>query len=369
MRDYDAALIDWQKARKEGEESQKPPQERLCIEDITMEAAQEVCKHSPEGVLAMQDELSGWIGSMEKYSGSKGGSADRAFWLTAYNGGQKRVDRISRGSFFIENLSISMLGGIQPDPIRKVVADALDDGLIQRFIPIVLAEARPEIDSPNPLINEQYDDLIASLRLLVPQRNGLLRPKPFTFSDEALVVRRALCERHKALEPLRKVNGKLATHIGKYDGLFVRLCLIWHCIENVGKDIPQQVSADTAKRVEAFLHEYILKHAVSFFVDMLGVSEDNIELQKMAGFILAKKLESVTFRDIQRSTGGTNSCTKPQAQVIVERLESLGWLISSNAAKNVWAVNPHAHIKFAEQAQAEAERRGACRKAFAALRR
>ena len=95
----------------------------------------------PDGVLCYQDELSGWFGSMDKYSGARGSAKDRAFWLEAYNGGSYTVNRIQRGTVFIEHLSVSMLGGIQPEPIRKLAGDSDDDGLLQRFIPIVLRPA------------------------------------------------------------------------------------------------------------------------------------------------------------------------------------------------------------------------------------
>ena len=46
------------------------------------------------------------------------------------------------------------------------------------------------------------------------------------------------------------VNKKLAAHIGKYDGLFARLCLIWHCIEHADRNLIDQIDEDTARRVE-----------------------------------------------------------------------------------------------------------------------
>jgi hypothetical protein len=80
---------------KEEKALNKPPKHvRVMLQDTTIEAAQEVLKDSPDGVLCYQDELSGWFGSMEKYSSAKGGARDRAFWLEAYNGGQYAVNRI-----------------------------------------------------------------------------------------------------------------------------------------------------------------------------------------------------------------------------------------------------------------------------------
>ena len=121
----------------------RPKQPRAMMMDTTIEAAQEILKDSPNGVLLDQDELSGFFGSMDKYSGARGAQKDRAFWLQAYNGGSYTVNRIIRGNVHIDHLSASILGGVQPEPIRKLADGGEDDGLLQRFITIVL---RPAVD-------------------------------------------------------------------------------------------------------------------------------------------------------------------------------------------------------------------------------
>ena len=47
-----------------------PLQKRLCLEDATIEAAQEVLIGSPGGVLLYQDELSGFFGAMDEHWGA-----------------------------------------------------------------------------------------------------------------------------------------------------------------------------------------------------------------------------------------------------------------------------------------------------------
>jgi Protein of unknown function (DUF3987) len=86
--------------------------------------------------LSNETELAGWLGSMEKYGGGKAANSDRAFWLETYNGGPQVVDRIGRGTSAVENLSASILGGIQPDKLAAIHGLA-DDGLLQRFIPVM----------------------------------------------------------------------------------------------------------------------------------------------------------------------------------------------------------------------------------------
>ena len=128
-----------------------PPQVRVRLEDTTIEAAQEVLKDSPDGVLLSQDELSGWFGSMDKYNSHRGAAKDRGFWLQSFNGGPYAFNRIGRGPGLVPNLSVSLLGGIQPDLIRKLAADAHDDGMLQRMFPIVLRPAVLGSDEPFPL--------------------------------------------------------------------------------------------------------------------------------------------------------------------------------------------------------------------------
>ena len=90
----------------------KPKKLRAMIFDTTIESTQEILKDSPAGVLLEEDELTGWFDAMYKYSGARGAQKDRSFWLQAYNGGAKTVDRIMRGMVHIQNLSVSIAGVI-----------------------------------------------------------------------------------------------------------------------------------------------------------------------------------------------------------------------------------------------------------------
>ncbi len=89
---------------------------------------------------------------------------DRGFWLQSFNGGHYSWDRVSRGSGNIPNLSICVLGGIQEEPLRKLVNDGVDDGLIQRLFIIMLRPAVMGRDEPVPA--DQYDKLVERLYAL-----------------------------------------------------------------------------------------------------------------------------------------------------------------------------------------------------------
>ena len=151
---------------EEKKQTDAPKQTRLLLQDTTIEAAQDILKDSPDGVLCYQDELSGWFGSMDKYSGARGSAKDRAFWLEAFNGQSYSVNRVGRGSVFIERLSVSILGGIQPEPIRKLADESMDDGLLQRLMPVVLQGAREGRDEP---MSDAAADYAAAITRHQPQ--------------------------------------------------------------------------------------------------------------------------------------------------------------------------------------------------------
>lgn len=366
---------EWQQARAEFDALPKdekhgrvpPPQTRHRIEDATVEAAQAVLEGSPWGVLLLQDELSGFFGQMDKYSGGKGASADRAFWLRAFNGGEFALNRVGRGAALIPNLSVCLLGGIQPEPIRKIAADAADDGLLQRLFPIVLRPATVGQDAPLPDVADRYADLIERLLAMTPP--GF--PGVCEFSADAQAIRRQLEQRHLDLQAAETVSRKLAAHIGKYDGLFARLALTLQCIESTGLSPNPIIGADIADKTKKLLHSFFLPHAAAFYAGILGLSDDHDRLQAVAAHILVHKLERITNRDVQRGDRAMRAIKEADIRGILEQLEALGWLYRIPAPRPSspphWGVNPAVHRRFADRAATEAKRRDQAKAAVAAM--
>lgn len=320
---------------------------------------------------------------MDKYNGGKGASADRAFWLRSFNGGQFALNRVGRGASIIDNLSVCMLGGIQPEPIRKLAGDAVDDGLLQRLFPIMLRNATMGRDEPAPPVNSQYQFLIEELRNLEPP--GFCGIGELTFDDGAQAIRRELEAKHLDMQSMETVNRKLASHIGKYDGLFARLCVVWHCVEyveesmfcgtldDVDSDLPEIVTEATARRVADFLHGFLLGHAMAFYAGVLGLSDDHDRLTAIAGYILSHKLERITNRDVQRGDSTMRGLKEHEIRPLLEQLDALGWLERIEPPRPSspphWRVNPNVHAKFAERAEREAARREAIRATIKAIAR
>ena len=363
MRAYLQASEEYEALSKEDRKaSSRPQQRRLIISDTTIEAAQEVMMDSPDGILSEQDELSGWFGSMDRYN-TKGGG-DRAFWLKAFNGGTYNLNRIGRGAKQISNLSISLLGGIQPEPMRKFASESVDDGLLQRMLPVILRPSTVGQDVPLDQTADDYDGLVRDLYGL-RNRGGVT----LFFSDGARAIRDRLeCEHLELSNALESVSPKLAAHYGKYDGIFARLCLIWHCIGNAYRQLPLEISEDTAQRVSAFMAEFIRPSAIAFYAGVLGMSAGHEELIALASIIVAKGMGEVSARDVQRAGQTLRHLTADQFRQIAEKMESFGWVErgepkpKSNTPR--WVVNPRVHALFADRAELEMARRDAARDAL-----
>ncbi|MBV8458168.1 MAG: DUF3987 domain-containing protein, partial [Acetobacteraceae bacterium] len=132
-------LARWKRlSKKEQAETPEPTcRRRLVTNNATPEAVQDILGRQDRGIGILHDELAGWIGAQEKYTGGRGKLADRAFWLQAFDGGPHVVDRVERGTIALTNLSVTVCGGIQPDRLRQM-SDLTDDGLWQRFAPIIV---------------------------------------------------------------------------------------------------------------------------------------------------------------------------------------------------------------------------------------
>lgn len=214
----------------------------------------------------------------------------------------------------------------------------------------------------------RYGDLISELHALKePVPENFIHNLSATFlyfDDDAQQVQYALEKKHLDLQNLEGVNKKLASHIGKYNGIFARLCVIWHCVEHSKGPLPAVVTGSTAQRVAEFMDKFLLPHAVSFYGGMLNLSDDHDQLTAVTNHILTHKLQKLTNRDVQRGSRTMRKMTKRDIERVFEQLDAFGWI---NKSADVvpgqrpsdppkWNVNPQVHTLFEDRAAKEAAR-------------
>jgi hypothetical protein len=243
--EYKKALSD--KNDPKPEEPEKP--QRYISTDTTVEAIADILSRSPRGILIKRDELSGWLGSMEKYGGTGGANSDRAFWLQSFNGGCYTVDRIKRGETFIENLSVCIIGSIQPEKLGEIHG-LTSDGLMQRFLPITVRSGMFATDTP---VNAD------AYQLLIRQLTNM-KPADLILADDALPVMEDLRRR---LHELEQVGDGIAHgftgFVGKLAGYAGSLALLLHLISAPEGSI--LVHRQTVENVKGLVLDFILRHA------------------------------------------------------------------------------------------------------------
>jgi hypothetical protein len=346
----------------EGEaEAEKPRFRQKIYNDATTEALAVALCENP-GLLYHADELAGWLAGMDAYR-AKGGK-DRAFWLQAKEGGDFTVNRKLSERICVENCAISVLGGIQPDKIKALKTSMSDDGLLQRFTPIVLHRWGNGADiEPDKALDER---LANAANAIADAANGTL----FRFSPEADAELHAI-EAFKTKEIARPdASPTLRQWLDKMPNEFGRLSLVFHFIEHYGAagggvdTIPAVlVSRGTAERARRYLTEFVYSHALTFYLKDLGASTMDEHALWIAGFVLARGLPAISSRDIYRVYPALKSPEKRSLIVATMRvLEMHDWVKPVHAdrhgVEDRWAVNPAVHDgRFAEIAATERSRR------------
>ena len=269
---YELELAAIKKANDDQEPPPAPP--RYIVHDTTVEKLADILARNPRGVLVVRDELSGWIGQMDKYGGaSRGGSADRAFWLQAYDGGTYLVDRINRGEIFVPNLSVSLIGGIQPNRLAEL-SGLTSDGLLQRFLPTMLQASVFTKDEPTAGPFNAYAVLTRQLVSAEPQRLLLDNDALQCMED----LRRHL---HDIEQQAEGVAEGFPSFVGKLAGVAGSLALILHMAARPqdGGFVP--VTFDIVAKVSKIMVEFILPHSFQFYRTS-EASTDGDRLQRIA---------------------------------------------------------------------------------------
>ncbi|MDT3679862.1 MAG: DUF3987 domain-containing protein [Burkholderiaceae bacterium] len=363
-------------ARREKQIEPEPPtRRRVVVNDATVEAIGAVVEANPDGVLAMHDELSGFFGSMDAYR-QQGASKDRPFWLIAYNGGPHHIDRAGgKEPRYIPHLSVSVLGGIQPEPMRQIAAKGCtDDGLLQRFLVIPARASGTGADvSPDHLAHAEWD---ACVRLLA----DLDAPdRPYTLDDDAQAVLDEARAKVHRLGAHPGFDSRLRTALQKGEGQLARLVLVFHLLIDrsgvdlfTGECIPGPVvSADTARRGAQFFHSVLVPATVAFYSAVVGAGTGLQDAREAAGYILAHRREKIAARDLYRAQRAFRDDDGRRRLVeALAQLELAGWVTPVprpyGRPPSEWIVNPRVHVVFAARAAQERERREQARSAIEA---
>jgi hypothetical protein len=280
-------------------EPERPIRDRVIVTDATIESLARLLSQHPRGLLYNRDELSGWLESFDRYS--NGG--DRAFWIEAFGGRPFAVDRLKNDEpLRVPFLSISVVGGIQPDKLNKLLMSGDDDGLASR---ILMCWPRPVPPRRPTTVPDKSQAMRAVRRLHAMQMEikdeETPRPKIITLTEEAVELFGDW--RLKNAADQEWMSGLLLSHLGKMAGLMLRISLIieyldWSLLPD-GTPEPACVSVRSFRKAMRLVDEYFLPMAERAYGDA-GLPKAQKQVVMLAREIMKRRPDVINVRDVGR---------------------------------------------------------------------
>ncbi len=310
------------------EEVAPPGRRRYLTQDTTVEKLGELLRDNPRGVLIYRDELIGFLRSMDQ----EGREASRAFYLEAWNGTSSYTcDRIGRGTIEIDAACVSIIGAIQPGPLREYVTSAAqggrgDDGLIQRFQLAVWPDVGRDwknVDRwPGTDARRSARAIYDRLDSFDPEALGATTeegdPVPWLrFNPEAQREFDAWRERLERRLRADDIHPAIESHLAKYRSLVPSIALLSHLTDH-----PEGGPVGLTDLLRALAWaEYLESHALRIYAPAMTTDiVAAVELHKR----LASLPSPFTARDIYRK-GWRLLDTEGAARALVV-LEDYGWV-------------------------------------------
>jgi hypothetical protein len=177
-------------------------------------------------------------------------------------------------------------------------------------------------------------------------------------TDDALAV---MAELHKHLFDLEQLSGGLAagfdSFVGKLAGVCGTLALILHLAHDPKDGATYAVTERTVMDVRRLVLDFILPHAFEFCRASMAADR----LRRIASWILTSGATRVLASDLTTKVRDCRGLGLVDLNKGVAPLVAAGWL---KAADNTpvckcWEVEPLVHLKLADRARIEKERRAA----------
>ncbi|HIB84498.1 MAG TPA: DUF3987 domain-containing protein [Chromatiaceae bacterium] len=288
-------------------------------------------QENPRGILVYRDEIAGLLNSFNKYRNDKGD--DRQFFLEAHSGGVFSSRRKGEGSVYLSNMFLSIYGTTQPEVAQRILLGP-QDGLTQRFSLMVWPDARTfgyADKAPNRAAREKVDRAFQDIYEF--NAYGITEPVVFYLDAEARSVFR--CFQQEILN--QGIDAPdFRSHIGKYDGLFVRLSLVHWFMRTTctNKHEDQQhcnpgtiIDAFTARAVRDLIMGYLLPHARKIY-GHLDSHPGSSGGTRVGRWIVKNQIQEFKWRDIQQQQF-SGLKTREDLEPALDYLENVaGWVVS-----------------------------------------
>lgn len=243
--DYENTMDDeWEARRMRAEDEEEAfdeDQQSIVVDDATIEALFGVLEQNPRGIVLSADELSGWVRGMGQYKGGLG--RDRQHWLSIWSRNPIKVHRVKGRNRKVRKPFVTVIGGIQPDPLEDLL-NGKDDGLLPRLLMAQGESITPKLkrDALSDEIAGRYAETWHGVR----DRGEIERIVTFTESGYRAFERWA--NEHYVAQ--KEVPPALVGAFAKMDGQCARVCLILAELEDSA--VTEDIVAKSVRVIDYF---------------------------------------------------------------------------------------------------------------------
>jgi hypothetical protein len=348
---FDKAMADFKSGKSTAYpvEPTKPVKTRYIVNDVTYQALGEILAENPRGILALADELSGLLQSLD----TPGQEAARGFYLSGWGGqGTYTFDRITRDSITLTRYQLAVFGGFQPDRIKAYVrqsqsGSSKNDGLLQRFQLLVWPDLSGEFSLVDRPANKQalirMFQAITSLQQLnatriagaVMNNSGV---QLMHFDKDAQELFNTWYQENETMLRTGSLSPSEHSHFAKYRSLVPGLALLFHLL-NGHQDLVRKDNLQTALQFA----RYLKSHAKRTYGSVNGL--DSAPAKALARKLLEGKLvDDFTQRSVLHK-GWAGLSNKDAVLLAVNALVEHNWLtehLSENSGRKttIYKINP-----------------------------
>lgn len=254
LTDMEELKADYVKLAQKAE--QEPTRRLFKTNETSIQSMTVLQAQNPRGILVFRDELTALLVKWDREDGAD----ERAYFLEGWNGNGSYTDfKVMRGLTDAPNICISLLGGIQPDKLKRYLYQAQqgsNDGLMQR-LQLAVWPDEPEhwelIDTaPNKADKQRAYNILQTLAEMDFRQYGAVQgeydDRPyFRFSDDAQAVFNAWLTELQTVKFKQEENPLMVEHFGKFRSLMPSLALIFHLVDLADGKARGCVSAQAAR--------------------------------------------------------------------------------------------------------------------------
>jgi len=359
---------DWQMANQDVPFKERLPLPALYTSDATVAALSVCLQANPRGLLMLTEEFSSWIGAID--SADKGDAAkNRGDWLQLRDGGGRQVNRIERGAVYVPNWGVSVLAACTPGGLAKQMKHMPEDGLIQRFIPCIMApadldggggDARQAIATWGQWLEGAFNATTCAYPRFLVLNAGARA----LFDAEEREIR-------KLVMATEEFSPAYASHLGKHPGMLAEIALVFHVFGNHGGNLTNEVGEEAMQYAIRYLRK-ARKHAHTLYSGILSTAPAFELAQAIARSIVASE-EPITTLGRDWMTQHCQAFKKADNTLrlaAVQILEDADWLTAQTQVRayggwpRAYSVHPEVFKIFAREGEQWRARRAAVRDAI-----